>query len=494
MKNVLFKLIERLTFLGVVIILGFITYWQTAQYKKIEKIESLLSEYQLQLAERVNKPLIETHPQQIKQQINDATQPAKQIINQETKDTPSTTEVKSVVMVPIPEAKLETEQQIEIIKGAVSAKAEKTTTALPNLVTEPEKSLIQCKVLLDANHLTRGHNGNAYDCYSSVLQQFPDNKQAKAGLLRIARRYQRLIKKYIKLDNIPKAEHFLSILSKINPQDASIPELQLQLQLNQTKSSPSVLEKEQDTQAESTETPPVIIATTKKTMDDPVNDTIDKKVNSSNLMGSFIKIKAGCFNKNLNANTEKICINEDFLLAKYEVTQKQWFDIMGNNPSRFKDCGTDCPIENISWFDIQGFIRKLNQQTGKHYRLPSSYEWEYAARAGSNKLFSFGDNINILAEYGNFCDKQCANDWKDKSQDDGHTITAPIGSYKANAWDIYDMHGNVWEWVADQKGDLHVYRGGSWGDNQHLCQSSSQGEAKADFHVSGIGFRLVLSD
>jgi len=186
-----------------------------------------------------------------------------------------------------------------------------------------------------------------------------------------------------------------------------------------------------------------------------------------------------------------VCIDKNYLISKYEVTQKQWKDIMGNNPSHFKSCGASCPVENISWFEVKEFIRKLNKQTGKVYRLPSENEWEYAARAGTDSKFSFGNDAEQLAQYGNYCDKKCTNDWRDVNNNDGAITTAPVGNYKSNQWGLFDIHGNVWEWVEDKDADKRVYRGGSWGDNYKLCQSSSRGSTKADFHVSGIGFRLV---
>jgi len=98
---------------------------------------------------------------------------------------------------------------------------------------------------------------------------------------------------------------------------------------------------------------------------------------------------------------------------------------MGNNPSHFKSCGINCPVENVSWFEVQEFIRRLNKMTGKLYRLPTENEWEYAARAGSNTKFSFGNETNNLAQYGNYCDKKCTNDWRDSNYDDDAITTAP---------------------------------------------------------------------
>ena len=134
----------------------------------------------------------------------------------------------------------------------------------------------------------------------------------------------------------------------------------------------------------------------------------------------------------------EVTISQGFYLGKYEVTQGQWEAVMGSNPSRFRGCG-DCPVEQVSWYDAQAFIRKLNEMEGSNrYRLPSEAEWEYAARAGTTTRYSWGDEIG--SNRAN-CDG-CGSQWDDER-------TAPVGSFPANAWGLYDMHGNVWEWVQD---------------------------------------------
>ncbi|MCI0526115.1 MAG: formylglycine-generating enzyme family protein, partial [Nitrospira sp.] len=172
--------------------------------------------------------------------------------------------------------------------------------------------------------------------------------------------------------------------------------------------------------------------------------------------------------------------------------------IMGNNPSQFK--GQTNPVENVSWEDVQEFIRELNtQEGGKLYRLPTEAEWEYAARAGSTSKYVFGDEETQLDQYA----------WY-RYNSGGKTH--PVGQLKPNTWGFYDMYGNVWEWVSDlyhkdyyaqspdtdpqgpadsshQKPD-RVARGGGWLSDARFCRSASRGVAPG-VRRGHVGFRLV---
>jgi len=165
----------------------------------------------------------------------------------------------------------------------------------------------------------------------------------------------------------------------------------------------------------------------------------------------------------------KVTINRAFAIGRTEVTQGQWREIMGNNPSEFKNCGDNCPVEKVSWNDTQEFIQKLNTKTGKQYRLPSEAEWEYACRAGEQLEYCGSANVEKVAWYGTY----------DNDADNSSSSTHPVADRQANAFGLYDMSGNVFEWVEDSyhenyigaptdgsvwqgDGEKRVVRGGSW--------------------------------
>jgi len=187
----------------------------------------------------------------------------------------------------------------------------------------------------------------------------------------------------------------------------------------------------------------------------------------------MVFVKGGCYQmgdtfgdgESDEKPVHEVCV-DDYYIGKYEVTQGQWKAIMGNNPSYFKDCGDNCPVEQVSWNDIQDFMTKLNNKTGKNYRLPTEAEWEYAAKSGGkSEKYAGGNDIDSVAWY--------------TSNSGGKTH--PVGQKTANGLGIYDMSGNVWEWVNDWYGDKYygespknnpkgsnsgsdrVLRGGCWG-------------------------------
>jgi formylglycine-generating enzyme required for sulfatase activity len=193
-------------------------------------------------------------------------------------------------------------------------------------------------------------------------------------------------------------------------------------------------------------------------------------------------------------------IERAFYLATTPVTQGQWRRVMGDNPSSFKACGEDCPVEMVSWEDAQRFIAKLNQlEAGVSYRLPSEAEWEYACRAGSDTEFFFGNDLARLGEFA----------WYSANS---NNQTHPVGGKRPNAWGLYDMNGNAWQWVEDdwhatydgapsdgsawidpKRSASRVVRGGGWSVIARYCRPPARYYGNAGARTAHVGFRLVRS-
>ena len=162
-------------------------------------------------------------------------------------------------------------------------------------------------------------------------------------------------------------------------------------------------------------------------------------------------------------------ISKPFWLGKFEVTQEQWHAVMGANPSRHQ--GAKNPVDQVSWHDCQGFLAKLNQRlAASRFRMPTEAEWEYACRAGTATQFCFGDAAERIKDYAWF-----------KGNSAGQKRTHPAGQARPNAWGLYDMHGNLWEWCGDW---YERYTAGAQGDPKGPAQSALRvqrgGEATAD--------------
>jgi sulfatase modifying factor 1 len=219
----------------------------------------------------------------------------------------------------------------------------------------------------------------------------------------------------------------------------------------------------------------------------------------------MVRVKGGCYQMGDNFGdggayekpVHQVCV-DDFYMGKYVVTQAEWQAVMGNNPSSFKKCGGDCPVENVSWEDARKFIRKLNDQTGKNYRLPYEAEWEYAARSGGkHEQWSGTSDLDELGAYSWFADNS------------GKT-THPVGTRRPNSQGLYDMTGNVWEWCMDLydadyykkspeknprgplSGSCRVVRGGSWLNSAEIVRAASRYINTPSFRSDSYGFRLVL--
>ncbi|MCA6542881.1 MAG: SUMF1/EgtB/PvdO family nonheme iron enzyme [Pseudanabaena sp. M074S1SP2A07QC] len=195
-----------------------------------------------------------------------------------------------------------------------------------------------------------------------------------------------------------------------------------------------------------------------------------------------------------------------FFMSRFPITQRQWKILMDNNPAIFIG-NSDRPVETVTWDDTQLFCQKLAERTGRPYRLPSESEWEYACRAGTLTAFGFGETIAAnLANYNS------ASPYKYSPQGVSNSSTSEVGTYPANGFGLHDMHGNVWEWCADnwhedydllpkdgsawtQGGDLscRVIRGGSWRDPAHYCRSAKRSRNATSQGDRATGFRIVVT-
>ncbi|MBI5100477.1 MAG: SUMF1/EgtB/PvdO family nonheme iron enzyme [Nitrospirae bacterium] len=219
----------------------------------------------------------------------------------------------------------------------------------------------------------------------------------------------------------------------------------------------------------------------------------------------LVLVKGGCYRmgdtlRDVQSDEKPVhdvCVN-DFYIGKFEVTQAQWEAVMGNNPSVNRDCGPDCPVENVNWDDVQAFIAKYNEKTGNKCRLPTEAEWEFSARGGGKK-----DNWAGTNEPGNL--EQYA--WFDRNSEGK---LHPVGQKKPNELGIYDMTGGVWEFVEDkygeffytkspkdnpqgpESGDARVVRGGSWRDSGEDMRNSYRGAVWAG--DLGIAFSRALCE
>jgi formylglycine-generating enzyme required for sulfatase activity len=248
-----------------------------------------------------------------------------------------------------------------------------------------------------------------------------------------------------------------------------------------------------------------------------VQEKSSKQVAADSATGmEFVLVKGGCYQMGDQFGdgdddekpVHEVCV-DDFYMGKYEVTQGEWEVIMGDNPSKFKN-GRNYPVEQVSWNDVQGFIRKLNRKTGLSYRLPTEAEWEYAARSGGNReKFAGLSNEGELYRYANFCDSNCEYDWKIAGQNDGYANTSPVGTYIPNDLGIYDMSGNVYELVQDiyseeayrehqrnnpiytKSGSRRVIRGGSWLSKPRDLRASDRFYNSPDDRGYILGFRLA---
>ncbi len=385
--------------------------------------------------------------------------------------------VKNKIEIDGPSSKIKRQQKLEQLKQQALAKHLSIKT-LQEIKVILDKATSDIKQL----RLTSPKGNNALEKYLHVLQLQPKNKQAKLGMFKISDKYLELSNKHLLKQNFLKAKQFLEKAKTIEPGNPNISEVEKKLKSVQKNRQNKPLNKKNNK-----------VAILKKAIP---KSTVQKSTKSP-VKIEMIWVNSGCFNMGDNAiyaTEHKVCLTSGYFIGKHEVTQALWQQIMGNNPSIFK--GDNNPVENISWNEVQTFIRKLNLKTNQKYRLPTEAEWEYACLSGGKKKNYCGsNNADSVAWH------------KDNSDNSVH----PVGQKEANSLGIYDMSGNVWEWVQDgyasayynnspinnpqgpAKALGHVVRGGSWFSGTNVLRSAYRVWYGSNVRVSYLGFRLSKS-
>jgi formylglycine-generating enzyme required for sulfatase activity len=234
----------------------------------------------------------------------------------------------------------------------------------------------------------------------------------------------------------------------------------------------------------------------------------------------FIRIPSGAFTmgsppdetgREEDETQVRVTISKPFYLQTTEITLKQWWAVMGKRFFGRRKGAPDMPVAKVSWYDCTEFIEKLNEMHKGNYRLPTEAEWEYACRAGSTTAYSWGSTIDCTqAMYGN--KRHRFEECLDYVRSRGLTANqpAPVKSYPPNAWGLYDMHGNVWEWCQDwlgvyptgevtdptgpASGDNKIRRGGSWFGSGVVCRAANRNFGHPASRYQTTGFRLIWSD
>ena len=264
--------------------------------------------------------------------------------------------------------------------------------------------------------------------------------------------------------------------------------------------------KNTQTQTSSSSTHKRTTSTSKKQASHRINASFSYGVLTVNgVRYEMVKVGAGTFTMGATSEMQnpvdgekpahQVTLTNNYYMGKTEVTQALWKAVMGSNPSSFNDYNK--PVENVSWDDCKTFIKKLNQATGKNFRLPTEAEWEFAARGGNNSRhyqYSGSNNIDDVA-------------WYDQNSSN---TTHDVATKSPNELGLYDMSGNVLEWCQDwygnysssaqtnptgpSSGSYRVCRGGSWYYDAGYCRSSVRFFSSPDFRFSFIGLRLALSE
>ena len=228
------------------------------------------------------------------------------------------------------------------------------------------------------------------------------------------------------------------------------------------------------------------------------SSTVSLSAELNKLINNMVYVSGGTFIMGGDESSDQTPTHSvtlsSYYICKYEVTQALWRAVMGSNPSKFK--GDNLPVEQVSWNDCQTFINRLNNYTGRNFRLPTEAEWEFAARGGNYSRHYKYSGSNYISDVAWYCDNS-------------GNRTHPVGTKQANELGLYDMSGNVWEWCSDRYGSYSSYsqsnptgatsgfgrveRGGNWCGLARYCCSSHRSYYAPGNSFDALGLRLVLS-
>jgi formylglycine-generating enzyme required for sulfatase activity len=379
----------------------------------------------------------------------------------------------------------------------------------PSNVPKPDKILCPncphllrtCQRHLKAYRLTTGKGGTALDCYSEVLKKEPNNAEALAGLDKIEAIYVAWIKSALSHGQKKRALQFMASLRKVNPESPNL--MAFEDYMSIVFNLPQSFRKGQvfrDRLKDGSEGPQMVwIAAGSFQMGSNEGDSDEKPVHKVSITQAFAmgryEVTVAEFRQFVNATGYKTEAETGDGCYIHKNGWSKVKDVNWHNPNFFQN--DNHPVVCISWNDAQAYSKWLSKQTGKKYRLPTEAEWEYVARAGTTTDYWWGNTAS--PEYANYDDRGAV------EQRWGYT--APVGSFGANPFGIYDTVGNVWEWTQDiyssyssspakeprgiSTGSIRVIRGGGWGNTASYCRAANRNGNSPDFRDYNLGFRLL---
>ena len=427
---------------------------------------------------------------------------------------------------------------------------EQPVTKEPALTAEEAevaRLLAAAEADLKAQRLTRPTGNNAWDRYLRVLELEPANPDAIRGMERVIESYGGLFDVAVEQEDFDKAAGYLASIRNLNPDSPVLEEGEQRLEDARQARAARLAEIARQRQAEEAARQAEIAR--QRQAEEAARQAVEARMRE--FAGEMVSIPGGTFRmgdlSGEGDDDEKPVHSVTvpaFRMGKHEVTVGQFRRFVeatgyrtdaernagGNagclvyiytgdswkwtsgrswrNPGF--SVGDDHPAVCVNWNDAEAFIAWLAAQTGKAFRLPTEAEWEYVARAGSTTKYHFGNSESQLCRYGNHADSSTDFSVRNKSCSDGVGIrTATVGRYQPNSYGLYDLHGNVWEWVADCWNDSYagapsdgrawtlgdcgrrVFRGGSWYNRPRALRSANRLKFPRSYRSDGIGFRLA---